>query len=115
MLIVAGYKKYLSMPRSCYKLHTTVKSWNDAFKVCEAEYAHLIILNSAIEAKLSRDLFMEYIRSQPQACDNKYGFMVGFNKSISTNEYRTIDGEDKNLCWYLIRKYINTYTALQMA
>lgn len=91
---VTGYKMYLSMPRSCYKLHTTARSWMDAFKVCAAEQATLITINSAEEAKLSANIFMEYTRANSQLCYlNKDSFMVGLSSLVIANEYRTTSGE----------------------
>lgn len=96
-LKIAGYKKYPSMPDRCYKLHTTARSWNDAFQVCAAEKAHLIILNSAEEAKLCTDIFMEYTKSTPLGNFNRGHVMVGFNDLIITGEHRTVDGKNNFL------------------
>lgn len=35
-----------------YKLHTLAKTWNDARKICNAENAHLAIINSKAEEKV---------------------------------------------------------------
>ena len=34
-----------------YKLHTNVKTWDDALLACEKEGSHLVIINSEAEAK----------------------------------------------------------------
>lgn len=81
------------MSDSCYKLHTTARFWNDALKVCAAEQAHLVILNSAEEAKLCTDIFIEYARSKPLGNFNKDHVMVGFNDFMTPGEHRTIDGK----------------------
>lgn len=60
--------------------------------MCSAEEAHLIILNSAKEAKFCTDTFAEYVKSTPKGNFNKDGVMVGFSDLLTPGEHRTIDG-----------------------
>lgn len=85
------------MPGSCYKLHTTPTSWNNAIELCYAEQAHLVILNSVVEAKLCGDIFMEYSDRTPRVNFEREFFSVGVKRSFLTQDFRTIDGK-KNTC-----------------
>lgn len=85
------------MPDSFYKFHTNATVWKAAFKVCAAEDAHLVILNSAEEAKLTMDIFIEYAKSKPLGDFEKDRIMVGFNDLVTKGEHRTIDGKNNTL------------------
>ncbi|XP_075984556.1 killer cell lectin-like receptor subfamily F member 1 [Anticarsia gemmatalis] len=41
--------KFIAATGSCYKMHTVLLPWNDAFKICRAEGGHLVVINDELE------------------------------------------------------------------
>ena len=77
---------YISLPgHGYYKYHTTPKEWNDARLVCRNEGAHLVVLNSKVEAK--------FIASLP---DNNYDWaLIGMHDLYKEGQWVTIFGKFK--------------------
>ncbi|XP_045497571.1 uncharacterized protein LOC123695706 [Colias croceus] len=58
---------------SCYKFHSTGQSWNTAFKMCYAEGAHLVTIDSQEENDVIRQLLQAGIQYNP-ADSRDYGY-----------------------------------------
>jgi hypothetical protein len=71
-----------------YKLHTDVKAWHEALKVCEEEGAHLAVINSEDEAKALGPFW----DMNPKILDgnaNNWAH-IGFHDLYKEGEYLTI-------------------------
>ena len=66
-----------------YKLHTDLKNWTDAQKVCEQENANLMVINSRKEAEAMRLLLekLGYTRNH---------YWIGFHDVYEEGNYVTI-------------------------
>lgn len=82
---------YPYMADRCYKFHATPRSWHDAFKVCLAERAHLVILNSLQEAQHCAKTFNEYPNKSVKG-NNQFNMWFGFNDLVVPGEFKTIEG-----------------------
>jgi hypothetical protein len=51
--MIVDYIEKISVTGSCYKVPIIVYSWNEAYAECEAEGAHLVVLNSEAEHEVS--------------------------------------------------------------
>nr|CAD7424104.1 unnamed protein product [Timema monikensis] len=72
-----------------YKVHVTAKTWEEARKVCIAEKAHLVIINSEAEAKAVLKIWQEY----PFPKLNPLFIFLGFNDIKGEGKYVTVTGE----------------------
>nr|CAD7394737.1 unnamed protein product [Timema cristinae] len=66
-----------------YKVHVTAKTWEEARKVCIAEKAHLVIINSEAEAKAVLKIWQEY----PFPKLNPLFIFLGFNDIKGEGKY----------------------------
>jgi hypothetical protein len=84
-----GYK--LTPGLGYYKFHTVAKTWDEARRTCDAEGAHLAVINSEAELHVLTNLF----RSVPTLRGvkyNQYAF-IGFHDRFSEGEYLTVLGK----------------------
>nr|CAD7259886.1 unnamed protein product [Timema shepardi] len=72
-----------------YKVHVTAKTWEEARKVCIAEKAHLVVINSEAEAKAVLKIWQEY----PFPKLNPLFIFLGFNDIKGEGKYVTVTGE----------------------
>jgi hypothetical protein len=75
-----------------YKLHTTPRTWDEAWRRCAEEGAHLAIINSEAEARLLQLLFSR----QPKITGsnhNDYAFL-GVHDILIEGQFMTIFGEN---------------------
>ncbi|GLH16862.1 Hemolymph lipopolysaccharide-binding protein, partial [Gryllus bimaculatus] len=81
----AGYER-LRIPGvdSLYRLQAKALPWPQARAACEAEGAHLIVVNSEAEAQVVRELFGR--ASQFEGAINSYWLAVGLRRSGERNE-----------------------------
>ncbi|XP_066998483.2 hemolymph lipopolysaccharide-binding protein-like [Anabrus simplex] len=68
-----------------YKLHTTEKSWTEAFNICQQEGAHLVVINSDTEADVLKDILTR---------NEKAVAFVGVNDIVTEGKFVTIFGEE---------------------
>ncbi|KAL4719815.1 hypothetical protein ACJJTC_004006 [Scirpophaga incertulas] len=54
-----GYK-YNERTGSCYKMHTTGRTWRRGYQTCVAEQGYPVIINSLTEAQVIKELFAAY-------------------------------------------------------
>ncbi|KAL4704628.1 hypothetical protein ACJJTC_002885 [Scirpophaga incertulas] len=54
-----GYK-YNERTGSCYKMHTTGRTWRRGYQTCAAEQGYPVIINSLTEAQVIKELFAAY-------------------------------------------------------
>ena len=71
-----------------YKLHTDVKSWDEALLTCEKEGAHLVIINSEEEAKA----LAPFWDANPKILDGPHNNWAhaGFHDKFKEGQYLTI-------------------------
>ncbi|XP_026323011.1 C-type mannose receptor 2-like [Hyposmocoma kahamanoa] len=83
------YLDYVSRTGSCYKVHTDKRNWTRAYMACEAEGAHLIIINNETEAEVVKELFQKYKFS------NLKGTIVfaGYHDFEERGDFLTIHGQ----------------------
>nr|CAD7452199.1 unnamed protein product [Timema tahoe] len=80
-----------------YKVHVTAKTWEEARKVCIAEKAHLVVINSEAEAKAVLKIWQEY----PFPKLNPLFIFLGFNDIKGEGKYVTVTGKCYMLCLIL--------------
>lgn len=74
-------------------MHTTPSSWYEAYEVCSAEQAHLVILNSVEEAQRCFDTFHEYYAARLEESDfDKDSMWLGFHDFVLRGKFKTVDG-----------------------
>ncbi|CAB3228734.1 unnamed protein product [Arctia plantaginis] len=69
------YKCFDSV-RSCYKIPHIVYTWSEAYSECQAEGAHLVVLNSETERAVVQNLTM--IETQLKGARASWFFFAGF-------------------------------------
>ncbi|XP_069674639.1 hemolymph lipopolysaccharide-binding protein-like [Periplaneta americana] len=89
-LLANGYQLHPGV--GYYKLYKTPVPWQDAWKKCEDDGAHLLILNSEAEAELARKIVSPHSSS--------FAFHVGFHDLFAEGRYITIQGENLNSAGY---------------
>ncbi|XP_068084793.1 hemolymph lipopolysaccharide-binding protein-like [Anabrus simplex] len=74
-----------------YKFHTLVKTWSEAYDICEQEGAHLAVINSDTEA----NVLMELYKHSPKAKGASQGdnIYVGCNDIVTEGKFVTVFGE----------------------
>ncbi|XP_044738497.1 hemolymph lipopolysaccharide-binding protein-like [Chrysoperla carnea] len=84
-----------------YKLHTTPQCWANARSICDAEGAHLAIINSQSEANFLVNLMNQYY-SQNYMRVNQYNneLLIGFHDLYRDGEYVTVEGQDLETAGY---------------
>ncbi|XP_067007169.2 hemolymph lipopolysaccharide-binding protein [Anabrus simplex] len=75
-----------------YKLHTTGKTWVEAYNICEHERAHLAIINSETEAKVLQGIFQR--APKPKEVQFSNIAFLGFTDIVTEGNYVTIFGEN---------------------
>ncbi|CAG2058158.1 unnamed protein product, partial [Timema podura] len=75
-----------------YKVHVTAKTWEEARKVCIAEKAHLVVINSEAEAKAVLKIWQEY----PFPKLNPLFIFLGFNDIKGEGKYVTVTVSEVN-------------------
>ncbi|KAJ9590458.1 hypothetical protein L9F63_016489 [Diploptera punctata] len=91
-ILTAGPEGYDLVPGlGYYKLHTDMKTWEEALIACEAEGAHLLIINSDQEAK-ALEIFWDV---NPKINDRPLNDWahVGFHDKYKEGQYLTIFNE----------------------
>jgi hypothetical protein len=86
-LLASGYQLYTDL--GYYKLYKTSLKWGQAWKQCEEDGAHLLIINSETEAQTARDIVSAYPSS--------YAYVIGFHDYYLEGQYVTIRGRCKQL------------------
>jgi hypothetical protein len=70
-----------------YKIHTELKTWQEARQICAQEGAHLAIVNSEEESQVLQSLFV------PVAAKLKVAWaFIGFHDLYNEGQYLTIFG-----------------------
>ncbi|KAJ9590508.1 hypothetical protein L9F63_016459 [Diploptera punctata] len=88
-ILTAGPEGYDLVPGlGYYKLHTDVKTWDEAHVACEAEGAHLLIINSDEEAK-ALEIFWDANPKILNGDPNNWAH-VGFHDKYKKGQYLTI-------------------------
>jgi hypothetical protein len=75
-----------------YKLHSTPRTWEDAWRTCAVEGAHLAIINSEAEARYLQLAFARFPKITGGS-HNDYAF-VGAHDMLAEGQFVTIFGED---------------------
>ncbi|KAJ9590456.1 hypothetical protein L9F63_016487, partial [Diploptera punctata] len=88
-ILTAGPEGYdLVTGLGYYKLHTDYKTWEEALIACEAEGAHLLIINSDQEAK-ALEIFWDASPKILEGFPNNLAY-VGFHDKYKEGQYLTI-------------------------
>ncbi|XP_069675747.1 hemolymph lipopolysaccharide-binding protein-like [Periplaneta americana] len=89
-LLANGYQLHPGV--GYYKLYKTLVTWQDAWKKCEDDGAHLLILNSEAEAELARKIISPH--------SDHSAFHVGVHDLFVEGRYITIQDENLNSSGY---------------
>ncbi|XP_026324681.1 uncharacterized protein LOC113233718 [Hyposmocoma kahamanoa] len=81
------YLDYVSRTGSCYKVHSVSRNWTRAYMACEAEGAHLIILNSETEAQVVNEMLQKY-----ELLERRVVF-AGYHDFEERGEFLTVHGQ----------------------
>ena len=85
-LLAPGYVLHRGV--GYYKIHSVLKKWPEARKICAQEGGHLAIINSEEESQVLKSIFA------PVAAKLKDGWvLVGFHDLYNEGEYLTIFGK----------------------
>ncbi len=71
----SGYDRSLGASRSCYRIVSTTRTWQDAERDCESDGAHLIVVNDSVEDDFVPD----------------YHWM-GFSETVTDGDWRWVTG-----------------------
>ena len=82
-LINKGYSLYSGL--GYYKVYTQNLAWGKAWKQCDSDGAHLLILNSDNEVEIVKTLVQT-------VAPNTFAFIIGFNDYFLEGNYLTIHG-----------------------
>lgn len=76
---------------SCYKLHSKILPWSEAFKTCAAEGGYLAVINSDEEAELVKNILAKQSSKNFKAkyCNE---FYIGYHDWGQLHNYMTIHG-----------------------
>ncbi|XP_021937186.1 hemolymph lipopolysaccharide-binding protein-like [Zootermopsis nevadensis] len=81
-LLASGYQLRTNL--GYYKLYTTSLKWGQAWKKCEADGTHLLIINSETEAQAVREIVSSY--------PSQYAYIIGFHDYFLEGYYVSIHG-----------------------
>lgn len=84
----------------CYKFHLEPKNWKEAYAICRAEGAHLVVLNSEDEMRYLTKKFDKLARNDLYGPTDKHRFLIGFNDLLHEGEFRTIFGQTLQAAGY---------------
>ncbi|CAH0398105.1 unnamed protein product [Chilo suppressalis] len=76
---------------SCYKFHTTGRTWRRAYMTCMAEGGHLAIINGDTEMQVIKDVFAKH-PSEKIAADLKDVASIGFCSWREHGNWYTVHG-----------------------
>ncbi|PSN54438.1 Hemolymph lipopolysaccharide-binding protein [Blattella germanica] len=82
-----------------YRLHTDLKTWDEALKACEEEGAHLAVLNSEKEAKALSPFWDAHPKIQGGGGNN--WAHIGFHDKFHDGQYVTIFNESLSAVGYM--------------
>jgi hypothetical protein len=89
-LMARGYQFHRGF--GYYKLHRpSTTTWGKAWKQCEEDGAHLLIINSEAEAQEAKGIVSTYPSS--------YAYIIGFHDHFLEGEFVTIHGTCKLFCY----------------
>ncbi|XP_073944558.1 uncharacterized protein [Choristoneura fumiferana] len=104
---------------SCYKFHTTPRTWSRAYMACAAEGAHLAVINSEEEAAVIRAVFARFPHHliPTRTTFGKEIVFLGFQSRDEPGEWMTVHGQTLEEAGY--SKWFvgepNNYTVLEPA
>ncbi|KAJ0176910.1 hypothetical protein K1T71_006919 [Dendrolimus kikuchii] len=83
---------YETRTGSCYKFHDHAQTWNRAYMTCEAEGAHLAIMDTAAETQVLKEIISEHPKTKIYGA--KYDHvLVGFHDWGDAGVWTTIHGQ----------------------
>ncbi|XP_061711769.1 secretory phospholipase A2 receptor-like [Cydia pomonella] len=78
---------------NCYKFHTTARTWSRAFMTCSVERAHLVVINSDLEAQVLTELVEEYPEDSMKDALVQEFIYVGVQDWGERGDWQTIHGQ----------------------
>jgi hypothetical protein len=79
---VDGYSLFPGL--GFYKYYRDIKTWGEAWKQCDNDGGHLIVINSDAEAQVIRQLLM--------GVNPQHYTYIGFHKHYTNDVFLTIEG-----------------------
>jgi hypothetical protein len=79
---IDGYSLYPGI--GFYKYYRTTKTWADAWKQCDNDGAHLVVINSDAEAQVVQQLLT--------GVNPQHYVYVGFHKHYNNDVFLTVEG-----------------------
>jgi hypothetical protein len=67
-----------------YKYYRVIKAWGEAWKQCDDDGGHLVVINSEVEAQVVRQLLTG---EKPQ-----HYIYIGFHKHYNSDTFLTVEG-----------------------
>ncbi|XP_069699682.1 hemolymph lipopolysaccharide-binding protein-like [Periplaneta americana] len=80
---VEGYSLYPGL--GFYKYYRSIKTWAEAWKQCDADGAHLVVINSDAEAQVMRQLLT--------GVNPQHYTYIGFHKFYAPDVFHTVEGK----------------------
>lgn len=78
-----------------YKYHRDPKNIVEAMRVCEAEEAHISIINSDEEAAYIMEMMEKFPNDVLVTSQHKNWILMGFHAAFIEAQYLTMDGNNK--------------------
>jgi hypothetical protein len=79
---IDGYSLYPGI--GLYKYYRTIKTWGEAWKQCDNDGGHLVVINSEAEAEVVRQLLT--------GVNPQHYVYIGFHKHYNNDVFLTVEG-----------------------